>query len=173
MLCPPVSCQSRALSTTSSWASCFSYTADQASTGLFTRLESLAGPSMVSDSPVSAEIAIYEAFVVMGETRWGSSALLARRKGTIEIIPSSSLQAFLHIPFLPRKAMKITATLFPQSQQRLNKSQFVQKLSCQKPYRDQARLSSLVNTQVDQASAENNRLSTSMDSLSRRPASSY
>ena len=35
-------------------------------TCLFTWLESLAGPSRVSDSPVSAENLIYEAFVVMG-----------------------------------------------------------------------------------------------------------
>ena len=47
-----------------------------------------------------------------------------------------------------RKAMKRNITLLPQSKQRLCKSQFLQKPSCPKPYRDQARLSSLVNKQV-------------------------
>ena len=44
--------------------------------------------------------------------------------------------------------MKRSTTLLPQSKQRLHKSQFLQKPSCPKPYRDQARLSSLVNKQV-------------------------
>ncbi len=40
--------------------------------------------------------------------------------------------------------MKSRTTLFLSSKQRLHKSQFLQKLSCQKHYWDQARLSSLV-----------------------------
>ena len=44
--------------------------------------------------------------------------------------------------------MKRSTTLFPLSKQRLHKSQFLQKLSCQKPYWDQARFSSLINKQV-------------------------
>ena len=44
--------------------------------------------------------------------------------------------------------MKRNTTLFPPSKQMLHKSQFLQKLTCQKPYWDQARLSSLVNKQV-------------------------
>ena len=47
-----------------------------------------------------------------------------------------------------RKAMKRTTTLFSPSKQRLHKSQFLQELSCQTPYWDQVRLSSLVNKQV-------------------------
>ena len=47
-----------------------------------------------------------------------------------------------------RKAMRRSTTLFPLSKQGLYESQFLQKLSCQKPYWDQARLSSLVNKQV-------------------------
>ena len=49
-----------------------------------------------------------------------------------------------------RKTMTRIITLVPPSQQRLHKSQFLQKLSCQKSYWDQARLSSLVNKQVAQ-----------------------
>ena len=37
-----------------------------------------------------------------------------------------------------------STTLFPLSKQTLHKSQFLEKLDCQKPYWDQARLSSLV-----------------------------
>ena len=44
--------------------------------------------------------------------------------------------------------MKINTTLFPPSQQRLHKLCFMQKLGCQKPCWEQARLSSLVNKQV-------------------------
>ena len=50
--------------------------------------------------------------------------------------------------FFSMKAIKRSTTLFPPSKQRLHKSQFLQKLSCQKPYWDQARLSSLVNKPV-------------------------
>ena len=44
--------------------------------------------------------------------------------------------------------MQRSPTLFPPSQQRLHKLQFLKKLGCQKPYWDQATLSSLVNKQV-------------------------
>ena len=44
--------------------------------------------------------------------------------------------------------MNGSTNLFPSSKQRFHKSQFLQKLSCQKPYWDQPRLSSLVNKQV-------------------------
>ena len=44
--------------------------------------------------------------------------------------------------------MKRSTTLFPLQYQRHHKFQFLQKLSCQKPYWDQGRLSSLVNKQV-------------------------
>ena len=44
--------------------------------------------------------------------------------------------------------MQRSLTLFPPSQQRLHKLQFLKKLGCQKPYWDQARLSSLVNKPV-------------------------
>ena len=48
-------------------------------TFLFTRIEE-SGPSRVSDSPVSAGNVICEAFVLMGELRWGFSSLLQWRK---------------------------------------------------------------------------------------------
>ena len=44
--------------------------------------------------------------------------------------------------------MQRSINLVPPSQQRLHKQQVLQKLSHQKPYWDQARLSSLVNKQV-------------------------
>ena len=54
----------------------------------------------------------------------------------------------LHFCFFPMKAMQRNATSVFSSQQRFHKLRFLQKLGCQKPYWDQARLSSLVNKQV-------------------------
>ena len=65
--------------------------------------------------------------------------MLAWRKRKLETI---LLYTF---PFLQESN---EASLFPPSKQRVHKSQFLQKLSCQKPYWDQARLSSLVNKLV-------------------------
>ena len=45
-------------------------------------------------------------------------------------------------------AIKRTPPCFPPSKQRVHKSHFLQKLSCQKPYWDKARLSSLVDKQA-------------------------
>ena len=50
--------------------------------------------------------------------------------------------------FLSLQAIQGMPTLVLQSQQRLHKLQFLQKLGCQKPCWVQARLSSLVNKQV-------------------------
>ena len=44
--------------------------------------------------------------------------------------------------------MQRSTIQFPPLNQKFHKSQFLQKLSCQKPYWDQARLSSLINKQV-------------------------
>ena len=52
-------------------------------TCLFTRLESLAWSQQGSDSPVSAENDIYEAFVLMGELGWFISSLFSWRKGSV------------------------------------------------------------------------------------------
>ena len=49
-------------------------------TCLYARLES----SRISDSSVSAETVIYEAFVLMGEIGWWFSALLSWRKGKVK-----------------------------------------------------------------------------------------
>ena len=57
-------------------------------------------------------------------------------------VHSSAFQASTY-SLSSRKAMKRSTTLFPLSKQRHNKSQFLQKLSCQKPYWDQATLSGL------------------------------
>ena len=50
--------------------------------------------------------------------------------------------------FFSIEAMKRNSFLVLPSKQRLNKLHFLQKLGCQKPCWDQARLSSLVNKQV-------------------------
>ena len=86
------------------------------------------GPSRVSDSQLSAETVIYEAFVVMGKSKAFCNALLAWRK----VKAQRSLEGQTHLP----------------SQQRLHKLQFLQKQGCQKLYWDQARLPSLANKQV-------------------------
>ena len=46
------------------------------------------------------------------------------------------------------QAMHTTPTIFVPSQQRLHKLRFLQKLGCQKPCWDQAKLSSRVDKQV-------------------------
>ena len=83
----------------------------------------------------------------MVELRWSFYALLAWRKGKVETSPFFILPSFSTHSLSSRKAMKRSTTLSPLSKQRLHKSQFLQKLSCQKPHWDQARLSSLVNKQ--------------------------
>ena len=110
------------------------------STCLFTRLDRVyPGPSRVSDSPVSAENIIYEDFVLMGELRWSFSALLQWRKksGKKSIFHPFS---FVILPLSFREALNRSTTQFPQSKQRLPKLRFLQKLGCQKPCWDQARL---------------------------------
>ena len=105
--------------------------------------------SRVSDSPVSAENVIYEAFVVMGELGWAYSAFHAWKKGKVETCPFFIFPSFSTHSLSTWKSMKRSTTLLPPSKRRLNKSQFLPKLSSQKPHWDQARLSSLVNKQVD------------------------
>ena len=57
---------------------------------------------------------------------------------------------------LSMQTMQTTPTIFVPSQQRLHKLRYLQKLGCQKPCWDQARLSesSLVNKQVVRQGAE-------------------
>ena len=93
-----------------------------------------------------AESIFNEAFVVMGQLKWGLSALLAWINGKVKtspsvILPSSSTLSIFSI--------YKQFTLFPPSKPRLHKSQFLQKLSCQNPYCDLAILPSLVNKKVD------------------------
>ena len=66
----------------------------------------------------------------------------------METCPFFVLSRFSTNSLSSRKSLKRSTTLFPPSKQMLHKSQFLQKLTCQKPYWDQARLSSLVNKQV-------------------------
>ena len=56
------------------------------------------------------------------------------------------------------------------SSNKTNASQFLQKLSCQKPYQDQARLSSLVNKQVGRRGAGRHGAGTCSYGASRRGA---
>ena len=66
----------------------------------------------------------------------------------VEERKSGDLSNLYHSKLPSKKAMKQITMLFPQSKQSPYKSQFLQELSCQKPYWDQARLCSLVNKQV-------------------------
>ena len=69
-----------------------------------------------------------------------------KKKSEDKFICHSS--SFSILPLSPRKAVKEATAYFPQKKLRLHKSRFLQKLGCQKPGWDQARLSSLVNKQV-------------------------
>ena len=64
----------------------------------------------------------------------------------VEKLGRTNNDLFPTFPFL--HAMQRNSTLFLPSQQRLHKLGFLQKLGCQKPFWDQARLSSLINKQV-------------------------
>ena len=66
-----------------------------------------------------------------------------------ESLNKSILHSSFFTPLLSsRKTIQRSPTLVPPSQQRLHKSQFLQKLGCQKLYWDPARLSSMVNKHV-------------------------
>ena len=67
-------------------------------------------------------------------------------------IRSSSFQASLHTSFPPENEQREEPPYIP-NKKKLHKSHFLQKLSSQKPYWDQARLSSLVNKQVGRRGA--------------------
>ena len=67
-------------------------------------------------------------------------------KETWRGVHSSSFQFLDTSPFLQESIEKKHYPI-PKSKQRLPKLRFLQKLGCQKPYWDQARLSSLVNKQ--------------------------
>ena len=73
-------------------------------------------------------------------------AYIKKRKGGDRSILHPS--RFSTLPLSSRKAMQKSTTTFTTSKQKLPKSQFLRIFSCQKPYWDQARLSSLVNKQV-------------------------
>ena len=104
-------------------------------TGSFTRLERLALSQQGFDSRVSAQ--------------WDQQVeilfIACMEKGERESVRTSSFLASLCIPFPPENQCSKNL----QSKQRLHKSQFLQKQSCQKPYWDQARLSSLANKKND------------------------
>ena len=97
---------------------------------------------------------------------WGFSALLAWRTQKVKTSPSFILSSFSTL-FSSKKAMHRKKK---QSKQRLHKSQFLQKLSCQKPYWDQARLSSLVNKQVGRRGAGRHGAGTGSYGAGRRVA---
>jgi hypothetical protein len=89
---------------------------------------------VVSDRPFSAENIVFEAFVVMGELKQCLFAMLAWRKNKVETHPIYILPSFsTHSQETTRKR-NTRSYIFPSLTQRLYKSQFLQKLSCQKPY---------------------------------------
>ena len=63
-----------------------------------------------------------------------------RKSGDKSILHPISV---LTLPLSSKNAMQKSTTQFPPLIQRLHKLEVLQKLSCQKPYWDQARLSSL------------------------------
>ena len=65
-----------------------------------------------------------------------------------ESVYKSILTIFSTLSLSSMRAMQVSPTLVPQSQQRLHNLQFLQKVGVQKLCWDQARLSSLVNKQV-------------------------
>ena len=73
------------------------------------------------------------------------SALIACRIGKVDTSPFNIIWSISTHSRFSKKAMKRRTTLLPQSKERLHKLRFLQKLGCQKPCWDQARLSSLVN----------------------------
>ena len=92
---------------------------------------------------------IYQARESWLELWWGFSALLAWRKRELQTNPSLILHTFFALSFFCRQETQRSPTLVPPSQQRHYKSQFLQKLSYQKCCWDKARISSLVDKQVD------------------------
>ena len=104
------------------------------------------GPNKVSDSPVSAEKEVYEAFVEFGGGMRFLYIAYMEKKKKVETSPFFILPIFSTFPCLQES--NAVNHHFSLSKQWLPKSQFLQKLSCQKPYWEQARLSSLVYKQV-------------------------
>ena len=78
----------------------------------------------------------------------GFSALLALRKGKVETCFFFIILSHSTYSLSSRKSLKRSTNLFSPSKQRIYKLQFLQNLSCQKPFWDQARLPSLVKKQV-------------------------
>ena len=77
----------------------------------------------------------------MGELDWWLSAIACIEES---VNTSKPINTF---PFIQTSKQRSPTLVIP-SQQRFHKVQFLQKLSCQKPCWDRARLSSLVNKQV-------------------------
>ena len=89
------------------------------------------GPSRVSDSPVSAETVIYEAFVLIGEIGYCLSLLISWSNGNVwrlEFCRKDLSPLFL---FSMQSMQRNTTSVLPL-QQRLHKLHFLQKLGCQK-----------------------------------------
>ena len=110
-------------------------------TGLFTRLESIAWSQQGFWQPIFCRKRNVKPLLQW--ENWGGVSLQCWHG------EKDNWKPFYSTHFLSsRKAMERSTSLFPPSKQRVHKSQFLQKLSCQKPYWDQARLSSLVNKPV-------------------------
>ena len=114
----------------------------------FTRLESLAWSQQDFWQASFCRNCNLWSLCYDGRNKVGFLCIVCMEKGRVDtsslfILSSNSTHSLSY-----RKAMKRSTTLFPTSKQRLHKSQFLQKLSCQTPYWDHAILSSLVNKQV-------------------------
>ena len=109
------------------------------------------GPSRVSDSPVSAENVIYEAFVLMGELRWTFSYLLQQwRKIKVQISPLVILLVFQYFPF-PGRQQRAAQPNSPHQNKGFINYVFCRNWAVRNPAGTRLDSSSLVNKQVEQS----------------------
>ena len=114
----------------------------------FTRLESVAWSKQGFWHPSFFRKHNLWSLCCVVRTKVGFLCLACMEKGKsvdMRILHPSNL--FYRFPFL-QESNEGSTTLCCPLKQSLHKSQFLEKLSCQKPYLDQARLSSLVNKEV-------------------------
>ena len=92
---------------------------------------------------------IYEAFVVTGNYGWAFLHSFPGEKGMSREAWRDEGWMNFDFPIHPFKQCREAPSKFPYPKKGLINPRFLQKLDCHKPCWDQARLSSLVNKQVD------------------------
>ena len=109
-------------------------------TCLFTRLEesSLVPAGFLTAQFLQKKICMKTCFD--GRTKVKFLCIAAMKKNKSGDKPIFHLISFMILPLSFREALNRSTTLFPRSKQRLPKLRFLQKLGCQKPCWDQARL---------------------------------